>query len=166
MNARAPITGPEVLSSAAAHQPAVLDAFDPKHLIEPPVFCREFFSPLAESLCGPITLRYPTFSDLLEIERQTAAMGGGAVAEWMATLRCVLESAPVGWYRIEKGSRLPVFNTEFPDGDALQALFLEFLNWRRLVRGGGAGTPAGGTGPSDAVVMAGFDSPEAEPPRL
>lgn len=137
--------GDEALRSAAGIEPAAPAAFSLADSLTAPVFRGEFVSKAFPELNGQVVVRYPTFSDLLEIERQTAALGGGAVAEWLCTLRRCLEQAPAGWFKVTKDSAKPTLNADFPDGDALQGFYGAFLVWRRWVREGGLRAEQGGT---------------------
>lgn len=138
MNRSVPmIGGDEALRSAAGLDPAAPAAFAKADLLRPPVFETVFRCPMVPELEGLVAIRYPRFGDLLEIERITGLRGGGAVAEWYATLSVCLEQAPDAWFRVVKDQRLPVLALDtFPDGDGLQLMLREFLAWRRSVRGG------------------------------
>ena len=139
------ISAEEAVRSAGGLDPSVPRAFQAADLLRGPVFETAFTSALFPELSGPVAIRYPSFSDLLEIERIAQALGGGAVAEWAATLRVCLEKAPHGWWKASKDRKDPELNLGFQDGDALQSLYREYLLWRRSVRGTGLRRPAEGT---------------------
>ena len=133
---RPPLTGDEVLDSAAGLEPDVKAGFQASELLKAPTFKVNFETPFGADFSGPVEVRLPSFGDLLAIERITLANGGGATAEWFATLKVCLERAPKAWYRAPKGgSVVPELALDtFPDGDGLHALFREFLAWRRSFR--------------------------------
>ncbi len=129
------LTPAEILQSASGLAPEAPAAFKASEILKPPTFTFAFESPFPD-LAGPVEVRYPTFGDLLEIERLALAAGGGAIAEWGATLRICLQKAPHGWYRLAaKGGQPEVALDTFPDGDGLQACYRNFLAWRRSFRG-------------------------------
>lgn len=97
-----------------------------------PTFEDVVVSPRFPAMCGPISLRWPTWGDELEIERISGGLG--PVSRAFAHFQVLTVRAPGAFYRApsqgEPQNKLVLALAGLPDLEALIAVYRRFVAWR------------------------------------
>jgi len=112
-----------------------------------PLFEEAFDGGYWQKASGPVVMRYPTFGDEVEVERQTIMRGGTVLARAQAAIAVCLKSAPASWYRPDPmGGSTPVLALDrLPCSVELIGLFQRWLLWRDSFRRKDEGETGGET---------------------
>src|SRR5574340_402517 len=132
--------------------PEILDG----DIFKLPTFKADFVSEAWPEVNGPISLRYPSFGDEVEIERLTVMKGGTVLARALATFQVCLESGPSRWWRPNPDPSKPPLPAadRLPCAPDLVGLWSSYLVWRDSFRSGAQGPGGeGADGPAGGAVV-------------